>query len=439
MSFQPVPFDRAVVDEIVSESGISVASASIREVSRVIDKIEKRLGVTFIRMEFGVPGLQSIPIAHEAERETLEKRGLGSVYSPFDGIPELKEAGREFVRAFMNIDVPTQCIVPTVGSMHGGFISMGIAGHRFSDRDTILFLDPGFPVNKLQCRVWGLRNDSVDFYDLRGRKLIAALEEKFATGRVCGVMYSNPNNPTWICLKEQELEGLGELCTKYRVIAIEDLAYFGMDFRKEYGLPFEPPYQPSVANYTDQYIILISSSKIFSYAGQRVAISVISPKLFEETSENLKERFATSNLGHAFVHGGIYPTTAGVARSVQYGLTALLRAAVKGDLVFTELVKEYAQRAREMKKAFLENGFSLVYDNDLGEPLADGFYFTVAYPGLNASRLLDELLYYGISAISLTTTGSIREEGIRACVSMTKLEQIPELRHRLETFHRDHS
>jgi len=91
-----------------------------------------------------------------------------------------------------------------------------------------------------------------------------------------------------------------------------------------------------------------------------------------------------------------------------------------------------------MKKAFLDYGFSLVYDNDLGEPLADGFYFTVAYPGLDSCELLDELLYYGISAISLTTTGSSRDEGIRACVSLTKTEQIPELRFRLEAFHHDH-
>ncbi len=438
MTFQPVPFDKAVVDKVVTRAGISVASSSIREVNRVINEIEQELGVKYIRMEFGVPGLPSIPLAHEAERSALEERKLGSVYSPFNGIPELKEAGREFVRAFMDLDVPAQCIVPTVGSMHGGFIGMGISGHRFPDRDTVLFLDPGFPVNKLQCRVWGLQKESVDVYDLRGDALVSAVEKKFASGRVGAVMYSNPNNPTWICLKERELEGLGRLCTEYGVIAIEDLAYFGMDFRVDYGIPYEPPYQPTVAKYTDQYIILISSSKIFSYAGQRVAISVISPQLFEETSENLAARFGTTNLGHAFVHGGIYTTTAGVAASVQYGLAALFRAAVKGDIKFTEMVREYGERAKEMKRAFLENGFSLVYNNDLGEPLADGFYFTVAYSGMDAVELLDELLYYGISAISLTMTGSIRDEGIRACVSLVKLEQIPELRHRLEAFHRDH-
>ena len=315
---------------------------------------------------------------------------------------------------------------------------MGIIGRRFEDRDTILFLDPGFPVNKLQCQVWGLVNDSVDVYDLRGERLLAAIEERFATGRVAGILYSNPNNPSWICLKESELEGLGRLCSEYRVIAIEDLAYFGMDFRQEYGVPHEPPFQPTVARYTDQYILLISSSKIFSYAGQRVAVAVISPELFRETSENLGRYFGTTNLGHAFVHGGIYPSTAGVSEGPQHGLAALLRAAVQGEFRFTEPVREYARRAEAMKAAFLDNGFSLVYDNDLGEPLADGFYFTVKYPGFGCADLIDELVYYGVSAIGLNTTGSQVGEGIRACVSLTTLEQVPELRYRLEAFHRDH-
>jgi len=439
MAFQPVPFDRKVVDEVVADAGVPVGTASIREVNRIINTIEARLGVKYVRMEFGVPGLPADSRAVDAEVEALRDRGLGNVYSPFDGVPRLKEAAREFVHAFLDLEVGAECCIPTVGAMHGGFIAMGIAGHRHADRDTILFLDPGFPVNKLQCRVWGLKNESIDFYDLRGPALIDALEARFAKGHVGGLLYSSPNNPTWVCFKREELEGIGKLCSKYGVIAIEDLAYFGMDFREDVSVPFEPPFQPTVAQYTDQYMLLISSSKIFSYAGQRVALAVVSPALFEEVSEPLAERFGTNRLGHAFVHGGMYPTTAGVAASVQHGLAALLEAAVKGEFRFTEPVKEYAERARGMKAAFLDNGFRLVYDNDLGEPLADGFYFTVAYGDLHCTKLIEELLYYGVSAIGLNTTGSVRHEGIRACVSLTTRDRIPELRHRLEAFHRDHS
>ena len=53
---------------------------------------------------------------------------------------------------------------------------------------------------------------------------------------------------------------------KYDVIVMEDLAYFCMDFRRDLGHPFEPPYPPTVAHYTDNYILMLSSSKIFSYA-----------------------------------------------------------------------------------------------------------------------------------------------------------------------------
>ncbi len=62
--------------------------------------------------------------------------------------------------------------------------------------------------------------------------------------------------------------------------------------------------------------------------------------------------------------------------------------------------------------------FKIVYDRDLDEPLADGFYFTISYPGMTGEYLIEELLHYGISAISLDITGSERNEGLRACVSL---------------------
>ena len=87
---------------------------------------------------------------------------------------------------------------------------------------------------------------------------------------------------------------------------------------------------------------------------------------------------------------------------------------------------------------FLDNGFKLVYDNDDGEPIADGFYFTVSYDGFTGDELIGELLYYGVSAISLSNTGSTRKEGIRACVSFISDKQIPELSERLKLFYENH-
>ena len=40
--------------------------------------------------------------------------------------------------------------------------------------------------------------------------------------------------------------------------------------RQDLSKPYQPPFQPSVAHYTDNYVLLISGSKAFSYAGQRI-------------------------------------------------------------------------------------------------------------------------------------------------------------------------
>jgi hypothetical protein len=178
---------------------------------------------------------------------------------------------------------------------------------------------------------------------------------------------------------------------------------------------------------------------MFSYAGQRIALSILSPELMEKTAPDMVERLGTSNVGHAFVHGVLYPIAACVPESPQYGLLALLREVNAGNPRLFWPAMEYSRRARIMKKMFLESGFTLVYDNDLGEPLADGFYFTIAYPGIgDGADLLMELLHYGISAITLETTGSCRTEGLRACVSLVGDDQFETLRARLGAFRQDH-
>jgi len=303
----------------------------------------------------------------------------------------------------------------------------------------VIMLEPGFPVNKQQARFLGMKTHGIDFYDHRGDKLIRAVEERVAKGDVCGIIWSSPNNPSWIVLKEPELAGLGRLCDAHDVLAIEDLAYFGMDLRQDVTIPGVPPYQPTVLRHARNAISIISSSKMFSYAGQRIALAVLHPDLAERRRPDLVERLGTPLVRHAFVHGIHYPLVASVPESPQYGLLALLKAANAGDRTLFAPAREYARRAKAMKDVFLRHGFRLVYDNDLGEPIGDGFYFTLAYPGFDdGADLIVELLHYGISAITLEATGSCRKEGLRACVSLTGDDQMGTLEARAKAFRADH-
>jgi aspartate/methionine/tyrosine aminotransferase len=211
-----------------------------------------------------------------------------------------------------------------------------------------------------------------------------------------------------------------------------------MDFRTDKSVPGKPPYQPTVASYTENYMLLVSASKAFSYAGQRVGLIMISDSLAKKRFPALKEFYPSDQFVYALIYGALYPLSAGTSHSAQYGVAALLKAANDGSFNFVESVKEYGERAGMMKKLFTENGFTIVYDHDEEKPLADGFYFTFAYPGMTGAELLEELLYYGISAISLDITGSERTEGLRACVSQTHPDQFGDMEERLKKFHQNH-
>ena len=142
-------------------------------------------------------------------------------------------------------------------------------------------------------------------------------------------------------------------------------------------------------------------------------------------------------MGYTIVNRIIYTMTSGTTHSCQYAMAAILQAANEGRMNILEGVREYAERAHAMKNLFTKYGFQIVYDKDLDEPIADGFYFTLTYPGFSGGDLAREILYYGISAIPLRDTGSTKQ-GLRACVSQTGLERMPELEERLKAFAADH-
>jgi aspartate/methionine/tyrosine aminotransferase len=429
------PINPQIVDEKLKENRITnVGKSSIREIKKLVDDIEKATGEKFIRMEMGIPGLPAADVGINAEIEAL-KNGVASIYPDIQGIPPLKEEISRFIKNFMDIDVSPNSCLPTVGSMQGGFAAFLTTTRRIKEQNTVLFIDPGFPVQKMQCKMLDIPYERFDVYNYRGDKLRDKLEAYLSKGNISTIIYSNPNNPSWICFTDTELRIIGELANKYNVVVIEDLAYFAMDFRKDMSKPGKPPYQDTVAKYTDQYVLLISTSKAFNYAGQRLGMFVISDKLFNRQYPDLKRFYNSEYFGHALVFGTIYPLSAGTAHAPQYGVAAMLKAVNDGEYDFVEVAKEYGEKAKIMKKLFIDNGFQIVYDKDEDKPIADGFYFTIAYPGLTGDELNKALIYYGISAISLESTGSDRTEGLRACVSLVQRQQFPDLEERLKKFH----
>ncbi len=437
MELQNTPIDAKIVSKRIKSSGLGdLGQSTIREIVKLVNQIEQESGQKYLRMEMGVPGLPAPEVGTKAQIQAIQK-GVISKYPMIEGVAPLKTEIKRFVKSFMNIEVEEAGCLPTVGSMQGAFATFLVANRSDKNKEGTLFLDPGFPVHKQACKVIGHEWHSFDMYDYRGEKLCQKLEAELQTGKISSLLYSNPNNPSWISLTETELKIIGELATKYDVIVIEDLAYFGMDFRKDYTVPGQTPFQPSVANYTDNYILLISSSKLFNYAGERVGAMVVSDFMFNRRYPDLKRYYKTDQFGYSMIYGSLYSMSSGASHSAQYALAAMLKAVNDGDMKLTENVLEYGVRAKKMKSIFLNNGFEIVYDKDEGEEVGDGFYFTFSYKGMDSSKLLEKLFYYGISAISLKITGSVRDEGLRACVSQIGLDKMDLLNERLSKFHAD--
>ena len=431
-------FSDALVEEARVESRVAdLSRATIGEILLVAQYLERKTGIPFIRMDQGSPGLPPNRLGVAAEKEALD-RGVGAQYPPADGVPELKEAASAFVKAFIDIDISPRSCIPTTGSVAGSFGAFIACTQRIPGKDKVLFIDPGFPIQKSQLRVLGISWKEFDIYPYRGAGLRAKLEEELSAGDVAAIVYSNPNNPAWICLEDSELQVIGELATMYDAVVMEDQAYFCMDYRRDLGHPYRAPFVPTVARYTDNYILLLSSSKIFSYAGQRIALLCISDALFDRQYPALAARYLDAGVFGATLTASIlYMMTSGCTASTQYAYARMLTLSCEGAIDFVEDTRVYERHARRMKQIFCDNGFRVVYDHDVTLPVGDGFFFTLGYGDLSGGELLRELLHYGVSAISLSTTGSL-QQGVRGCTSRMRDELYPLLEERMRAFREDH-
>ena len=424
-------FSEELVSEVVNELQIAdLCNATIGEVLLVASRLEELTGIPFIRMDQGSPGLEANRIGVEAEKAALD-RGVGSQYPPAAGHEGLKQAAARFVKAFIDIDIAPECCIPTTGSVEGSFAAFAACTQRIPGKDKVLFIDPGFPIQKSQLRVLGIRWRSFDIYSWRGAaRLRVKLEEELSRGDIAAII--------WTCLEEEELAVIGELATEYDAVVMEDLAYFCMDYRRELGRPFQAPFVPTAARYTDNYILMLSASKIFSYAGQRIALVCIGNRLFGRQYPALAQRYDDAGVfGVTLTSSILYMITSGCTYSTQFGYAEMLNLSCEGRLDFVADTAEYAARTRGIKEIMLRHGFHIVYENDVSRPVGDGFFFTVGYDGLSGDELVVELMHYGVSCISLSTTGS-QQQGVRGCCSRMREELYPLLEVRMAEFEKDH-
>ncbi len=92
------PIDFQIVTQKIKDSKLeSIGGATIREIKKLVDDIEKSTGERFVRMEMGIPGLPPTKVGVDAEIEAL-KKGVASIYPDIYGIQPLKVETARFVK-----------------------------------------------------------------------------------------------------------------------------------------------------------------------------------------------------------------------------------------------------------------------------------------------------------------------------------------------------
>lgn len=426
-------FERRLVDELLLRAGIDLSRCGLEELWALINLVERETGAKFLRMDFGVPGLRPASLALTAQTDALIGSVIPSQYPPSDGVPRLKDAASRFLNGFLAVEAPPECCLPTCGATQGAFIAQAVAARRYKNMSEILFLEPGYPPMKAQARFLGLKSIGIDLYDHRGDRLIDAIESTVREkGAIGTISWSSPNNPTWNVLTEEELKGIARICNRWDIVAIEDAAYFGMGTRTQ-----GERQSMSVARFTDNYFLLLSASKMLSYAGERIGVLATSRQMMRRRYDGLEPAFGTKEVGAALKRT-IFNLTAGAPHSAQYAVAALLEALNAGEYDLEHSLVVYSQRAKEIKRTLIDNGFYLIYESAERSTSGDGFYFTFGYPGFDAMRLFKELLYYGVTALPLQLFGSSRSDGLRGCVALIDQQNLRSLAERIARFRHDH-
>lgn len=147
------PIAKNVIDGVLAKMDISdISRATIRQCVAVANKLEELENMRFIHLEIGVPGILACPAGIEAQKKALDSN-IAHEYPPIGGIPVLKQNASRFLKAFADVDIDPECIVPTVGSMQASMNLILECSQLDPKKDTILYINPGFAPNMLQAKV----------------------------------------------------------------------------------------------------------------------------------------------------------------------------------------------------------------------------------------------------------------------------------------------
>lgn len=424
------------VEHVISSIGLDSGKFRIEEFWSAIDDLESKQDCQWVRMDFGVPGLHPPECAVAAHQQTVSAKQALQTYPPSTGVEELKTAFATFLTRRLTTLIAAENTFVTCGATHALFIAQAISAKLNPQRSAIAFLTPNYPPMHVQAQFLGMANQAIETDGKRGKALLDAIRTVFETNTVAAFCWASPSNPSWMILNHEELVGIAELCKAFNVIPIEDLTYLGMINSKQ---PLHDRV-PSISRYAEDYFLVISTSKMLSYAGERVGLLVGSPHLLATESEKLRESLGVTSVRRA-CSSLIFNLTGGASHSAQYAIAAAIQAINADQYPLEERLSIYIERAHALIKILINNNFYIINslskekkEEQKSDEQSKGFYVNFGYSGLSELELVEHLLRVGVAVLPLSIFGSQRNDAVRACVGRLDEEKLVRLQQSLRRF-----
>ncbi len=307
----------------------------------------------------GDPDLDTPPHIVEAGRKALAEGATH--YTHPHGLPALRQAIADTIRAHGGADYAPDEIVVTAGAQEAMFVA--VLGLVDPDEEVIV-PSPGYNAYHQAVELAGGRTVTVPTYESQGFALTAESVEKALTPKSRMLVLINPSNPTGMVIPPEEIEKLCRLAAARDLIVVSDEIYGRLTYDNATVLP-----AASLPGMKDRTITIDGFSKAFAMTGWRIGYFA-APKHYAQAM--------------AEIHHGLAICAPAVSQH------AALAALTGPQDAVAAARAEYDARRRVMMAAL--DGMGLSYARPNG-----GFYVyaNVSSTGLSASDFCLKLLEEG--------------------------------------------
>lgn len=243
--------------------------------AKLVKKVQhaKKKGYDIINLGQGNPDLPTPEHIVHSLRSAAENP-LHHKYSPFRGVPELKEAVCKFYKRDYDVDLDPEKEVAVLFGAKAGLVELSQC--LLNPGDTALLPDPGYPdymsgiamadAKPVFMPLVEKNNYLPDYNEISQKDLKQAKL----------IFLNYPNNPTAATATKEFFEETVEIGEKHNICVVHDFAYGAIGFDNKKPISFL-----QVPGAKETGIEIYTMSKTYNMAGWRVAFAVGNPSVIE--------------------------------------------------------------------------------------------------------------------------------------------------------------